>query len=91
MPLDLSYLEGKRFCVVLAKLEDESNPDGKVKLKPLHGRANVDKNGYLALEHPHGSFAVPASTYNKILPSDGTEMLKDADYFVICRVSGMEI
>ena len=90
MPLDLKYLQGKRFCVVL--LEDAENPDPtKVKIRPMLGRANFDKNGHLKLEHSDGAFMVPSSCYTSILPSDGTDLLEDAEYYVICKLSGIKI
>lgn len=88
--VDLRYLEGKRFCVVLAQQTDVNNPDSEIRLRCLHGRANVSREGALSLEG-NVPFQVPASAYTNVLPSDGTDMLRDAEYFVICRVSGMDL
>ena len=88
MPPDFTYLQSKKFAVVFV------NSDGgeeNVKLRVLHGRANITDKGYLACEHREGQFVVPASCYPNILPSDGTDLLEDAEYYVICRVSGMEL
>ena len=90
MPLDLRYLEGKRFCVVLLEDTGTIDPD-KVKIRPVLGRASVDKQGVLRLEYAGGSMAVPSSSYPQILPSDGTDLLGDAEYYVIVKVSGMEL
>jgi hypothetical protein len=87
---DLRYLEGKRFCVVFIKTEDDK-PDGAMQMRCMHGRANIDHRGALNVEASGGSFTVPASAYNRVLPSDGTALLEDAEYFVMVRVSGMEL
>jgi hypothetical protein len=87
---DLRYLEGKKFCVVFIKTENDE-PDGAVKMRVMHGRANIDHRGALKVEGSNGSFMVPASAYNRVLPADGTPVLEDAEYFVMVRVSGMEL
>ena len=90
--MDLRYLEGRRFCAVLAKLSDENDPDSPVKMRCLHGRANIDREGWLSLESADGaSFGIPRTAYPNILPADNTEMLRDAEYFVLVKVSGMEL
>jgi hypothetical protein len=89
--MDLGYLEGKKFCVVFVKQEDDTDPNSKIKMKCIHGRANVNHRGKLIVESPATSFTVPATACNRVLPSDGTSMLKDAEFFVICKVSGMEL
>ncbi len=90
MPIDLRYLEGKKFCVILLEDSETSNPE-KVKLQPMLGRANFDKHGHLKLEHSGGSFMIPSSCYPSILPSDGTDLLGDAEYYVICKLSGISL
>jgi hypothetical protein len=57
----------------------------------MHGRASIDHRGALSVEASGGSFTVPASAYNRVLPSDGTPILEEAEYFVMVRVSGMEL
>lgn len=90
MPIDLSRYEGKKFCVVFMK--DNEDPDvSTVKLRTLHGRANIIDGAKLQVEHRQGSFLVPSSAYNAILESDGNAVLRDAEYYVICKVSGMEL
>lgn len=79
----LDRLEGRKFCVVFVKVINEDA--GKVKLQALHGRASVE-NGKVSCITPEGaSFTVPRSAHSNILPSDGTEMLKDAEYFVLVK------
>jgi hypothetical protein len=90
MPIDLRHLQGKRFCVVLMEDSESSDPT-KVKIRPMLGRANIDKQGNLKLEHSGGAFMVPSSCYPTILPSDGTDILEDAEYYVFCKLSGMKL
>jgi hypothetical protein len=83
MLADIAYLHGKRLCVVFVKVIDEDT--GKVQLQCLHGRANVEA-GRLKLMTPEGAaFGVPGSALANILPSDGTPMLRDAEYFVLVK------
>ncbi len=89
MPSPLDYLEGKKFCVVF--MHDDSATENKVRLKALHGRASIDRRGVLFVEHENGRFQVPSSCYNLILPNDGTEFLGSAEYYVICKVAGMDL
>ena len=96
MPQDISEYDGKKFCVVFVKLmgDDDavtSEETANVQVRCLHGKANIERNTILHLEHEGGRFTVPASCYNRIQPSDGTDLLEDAEYFVMCRVSGMEL
>ena len=79
----IQHLEGKKFCVVFVKVLDETA--GDVRLHCLHGRASVD-GGRLSCVRDNGvSFQVPGSAIGNILPSDGTALLKDAEYFVLVR------
>ncbi|MCF7855208.1 MAG: hypothetical protein K9N51_10465 [Candidatus Pacebacteria bacterium] len=81
---DLNHLEGKKFCVVFVKVIDESA--GKVELQALHGRASIEAEK-LRCYTPEGvCFAVPNSALPNILPNDGTELLKDAEYFVLVKL-----
>lgn len=89
--MNLKYLEGKKFCVVFVKQTDENDPDSQISMKCLHGRANIDRHGKLNVEGPEFSFPVPATASKQIMPSDGTPMLKDAEFFVMCKVSGMDL
>lgn len=92
MSYELAGLEGKRFCVVFVKVTEKADgqePDFQIRC--VHGRASIERGISLVLEHDGGRFVVPRSCYNRILPSDGTTMLKDAEYFVMCKVEGMEL
>jgi hypothetical protein len=84
---DLSYLEGRKFCVVFVAQED----GGPIKMKCLHGRASIHRGMRLSVEGAMGKFDVPPTAYSMIMESDGTEMLRDAEYFVLCKVEGMEL
>lgn len=88
MPMDLDYLEGKRFCVVYVQAEGDGATT--LNMKCVHGRANVEK-GKLTVENDRVSLPVPSSCYPMIQPNDGTAMLRDAEYFVVCRVEGMKL
>ena len=83
---DLRYIHGKKFCVVFVSGDTMED----VKMRTLHGFANVDSQGLLTVEHDGGGFGVPPSCYKLVLPSDGTDILKDAEYFVFCKVSGFD-
>jgi hypothetical protein len=80
------FLEGRKFCVVLVQAkEGEQNPES-AKLRCLRGRASVDANGGLTVFGDHGQFKVPTSAMKSINQSDGTELLKDAEYYCFVRV-----
>ena len=84
MAQDLDYLEGRRLCVVFVKVVDGDK--GKVKCQPVHGRANVE-GSKLSVVTPEGaSVAVPRTAHSTIMPNDGTEMLKEAEYFVLVKM-----
>ncbi len=88
MPLDVNFVHGKPFCVVFV---NSDKGEDNLQMKTMHGRAFVDK-GALSLKEPSGAtFAVPSSAYHHILPNDGTDLLKQCDFYVIVRVSGMEL
>ncbi len=84
--MDLKYLQGKKFCIVFAKYADEG--ESKVQLRCHHGRAVLKDGDKLFLEENKSGahIGVPSSAHNKILPSDGTDLLKDSEYFVIVKV-----
>ena len=93
MPADLSYLEGRKVCIVFCQLKEEETfqkteiPDeAGFRLKCLHGLGNIVDGKYLKVEGPQGSFQVPPSAYKNIHPNDGTDMLKDAEYFVMVKL-----
>ncbi|MFA5205082.1 MAG: hypothetical protein WC708_11835 [Lentisphaeria bacterium] len=84
MATALEHLEGRRFCVVFVKVLDLAA--GKVQLRCLHGRADV-RQGRLDVVTAAGAvFSVPSSAHGSIQASDGTALLRDADYFALVRV-----
>lgn len=78
-----SYLEGKRFCVVFVQVPEDA-PD-KVRLQRLFGRASVEGMKVTCVADNQTRFTVPASAMRNILPSDGTDILKDAEYYVLVK------
>ncbi len=83
--MDLDYLHDKKFCIVFAKYVDETT--GKVQLRAHHGSAFVEDGKLSLIERDSGGvIAVPSSALNKVLPSDGSDLLKDSEYFVIVKV-----
>ena len=99
MPPNIEYLEGKKFCVVFCKLEEEdkfgrctNEEDPKFKIKTMHGRASIINNKYVdCMGVGDSKFRVPPSAYDKIFPNDGTDILQDCEFFVMVKVSGMEL
>jgi len=84
MTYDLEHLEGKKFCVVFVKELDNKN--NKVQLRCLHGRAEVERNTlkvHCGGDHP---FVVPNIALRNILENDGTEILKDCEYYAMVKV-----
>ena len=93
MAINLGYLEGKKICVVFCQLQNEEEykngqdpGEGNFKLKCLHGLGNIIDGKYLRVEGPQGGFSVPPSAYGNIHPNDGTDLLKDSDYFVMVKL-----
>ena len=79
----LAYLEGKKLCVVFVKLVGESQQ--RVQMQCFRGRADIAE-GHLNVVAESGMvFTVPSSAHGQILPSDGTPLLKDAEYFVLVK------
>ena len=87
-----AYLNGKKFCVVFAKHQGDDPNSGKVELSTMNGIAVVNSEGVIAVDIGTGNpFCIPQSSYQNIHPSDGTDLLKDAEYFVIVKVHGMDL
>ena len=81
---DYGYLEGRKFCIVFVKVIDLESE--KVQLRCLRGRASVER-GKVHVVAPRGSmFTVPQTALNTILPSDGSPILKDAEYYCLVKV-----
>lgn len=84
MNISAERLEGRKFCVVFVKVIDEAT--GKVQLQCLRGRANVERGRVSVVDERGFSFTVPGTAANNILPSDGTPLLKDAEFFCFVKV-----
>ena len=82
---NLDYLEGRRFCVVFVKVLDVFT--GKVQCSCLRGRASWERGHLEVISERGGRFAVPATALPSIAPSDGTPILRDAEYFCLVKVS----
>ena len=79
----LSYLEGKRFCVVFVQVVEQAT--GRVRLHCFRGRVSIER-GRLNVVDRHGTvFAVPSSAWGNVMANDGTKMLEDAEYFVLVK------
>ena len=59
----------------------------KVKLSPIHGTARVLPDRLVIVEPSGAQHVVPDSAIPSILPSDGTELLKDAEHYVIVKIA----
>jgi len=80
----LQYLEGRKFCVVFVKVLDAANE--RVQLRCLRGRAGIDR-GKVSVMAPSGNvFTIPSTAMHSIMPNDGTDILKDAEYFCFVKV-----
>ena len=84
MAADLKYLDGKKICVVFVKEIPES--PNKAKIQCMHGRADTSENKLTVITGNGAKFTVPNTALPTILPSDGTEILKDAEYFVMVKL-----
>ena len=83
----LNHLEGKRFCLVRMTVLDAVAQ--KVELVPIHGVARVLPDRLVVEEACGSRHVVPDSALPSILPSDGTELLKDAEHYVIVKIAGL--
>ena len=81
----LSHLDGTRFCLVGMTVLDEKTQ--KVKLSPIHGTAKILPDRLVVVEPSGTQHVVPDSAIPSILPNDGTELLKDADHYVIVKIA----
>lgn len=83
MATRFDYLEGHKFCVVFVKVLDPVQE--RVQLQCFRGRANVDGGRVSVVDENGGMFTLPSSALQNILPSDGSKILKDAEYFCLVR------
>jgi len=77
------YLEGRRFCVVFVKVTDPVRE--RVTLQCFRGRASVERGRVNVVDVNGGVFTLPGTAMNNILPSDGSRILKDAEYFCLVK------
>ena len=84
MLVPLEKIEGRKFCVVFVKVIDHENE--RVQLQCLRGRANVERGRLNVVTEEGASFTVPGTAMQTILPSDGTDILQDAEYYCLVRV-----
>ncbi len=90
MPTKLDYLEGKKFCVVFVKIVDLATE--RVQLQCFRGRANVTRGKLNVVDVDGAVFTVPGTALNTISPTDGSALLKDAEYFCLVKVDeGIEL
>ena len=81
---NLNQLEGRKFCVVFVKVLDPVTE--KVQLQCMRGRASIDR-GRVSVIDKHGAvFTIPNISIPNIMPSDGTKLLQDAEYFVFVKL-----
>ncbi|MBP5639155.1 MAG: hypothetical protein J6X55_06735 [Victivallales bacterium] len=84
MPISLEKLEGRKFCVVFVKVIDAASE--RVQLQCMRGRASVDRGRVSCIDSNGQAFQLPSISINNILPSDGTPILKDAEYYCLVKV-----
>lgn len=80
----LERLEGRKFCVVFVKVLDAATE--RVQLQCLRGRASVERGKVSVFDSNGSGFTLPSTAIKNILPSDGTPLLEDAEYFCLVRV-----
>jgi len=83
MPPNLGYLEGRRFCVVFVRVIDPETE--RVQLQCLRGRASIERGRLNVVNEVGGVFTVPSSALASVLPSDGSSLLKNAEYFCLVK------
>ena len=83
MPSQFDYLEGRRFCVVFVKVLDTVRE--RVTLQCFRGRASIERGRVIVVADHGGVFTIPGTAVNNILPSDGSRILKDAEYFCLVK------
>jgi hypothetical protein len=83
MASSFDYLEGRRFCVVFVKVVDPLRE--RVALQCFRGRASIERGRVNVVADNGGVFALPGTALPNILPSDGSSLLKDAEYFCLVK------
>jgi hypothetical protein len=80
----LDGVHGSKFCLVWMEVID---PDSeKVKLTPVYGTARILPDRLVVEETNGKQQVVPDSALPSVYPSDGTDILKDSEYYVIVKV-----
>ena len=79
-----AYLDGTRFCIVYMTVLDAATQ--KVELTTVHGCARVLADRIMVEDQSGKAVAVPHSALDSIHMSDGTDVLKDAEFYVIVKV-----
>ncbi len=77
------YLEGRKFCVVFVKVLDPVRE--RVQLQCFRGRASVEGGRVHVVDANGGMFTLPGTAVNNVMPSDGSRILKDAEYFCLVK------
>ena len=83
MAYAIDHLEGRKLCVVFVKVVDPTTE--RVQLQCFHGRGSVDRGRLNVIDANGTVFPVPSSATGNVLPSDGTRILRDAEYFVLVK------
>lgn len=85
----LGYLDGVRFCLVRMTVLDKAMHE--VKLSPIHGTAKLLTDRLVVVEPSGTQHVIPDSAIPSILPSDGTELLRDAEHYVIVKMGTLQV
>ncbi len=83
----LGYLDGVRFCMVCMDVLNAATET--VKLTPIHGVAKIMPDRLVVEELGGNQMVIPDSALASVLPSDGTAMLGDAEYYVIVKMGAL--
>ena len=77
------YLESRKFCVVFVKVVDPARQ--RIQLQCFRGRATIERGRINVVSRDGCVFTVPGSAMGNVLPNDGTQLLRDAEYFAFVR------
>ena len=81
MSIDLSYLEGRKICVVFCQLKDEetfkTNQENPEEMARLCFEGGTHDGKYLKVRD---RTLVPPSAYEIYSQMSGTDLLEDAEY-----------
>lgn len=80
---NLDAYEGCKFCVVFVKVLDEKTQ--RFQVQTLHGRADVGRGKLSVVGDGGVAFTVPHTALRNILANDGTDILKDCEYYVMVK------